>query len=121
MSEFWISSSDTVSDEELLFLYSSVGRTAYTRDPDVLTRAIRGSSFVVSARGPQRELWDLARAISDDVTICYLQDILVRPDARRAGVGRALLEHVQQTQWAAEDPRIESVSMRPIRLGLSLR
>ena len=58
-------------------------------------RAIRGSSFLVTARGPERELWGLARAISDDLTICYLQDILVRPDIQRAGIGRALLEHVK--------------------------
>ena len=58
-------------------------------------RAIRGSSFVVTARGPERELWGLARAISDDQTICYLQDILVRPVIQRAGIGRALIEHVK--------------------------
>jgi len=95
MSEFSISSSDSVTAEEALSLYESVGWTTYTRDPDVLMRAIRGSSFLVTARGPERELWGLARAISDDVTICYLQDILVRPDIQRAGIGRALLEHVK--------------------------
>ena len=95
MRAFSISSSDSVTDEEALSLYESVGWTTYTRDPVVLIRAIRESSFVVTARGPGRELWGLARAISDDVTICYLQDILVRPDIQRAGIGRALLEHVK--------------------------
>lgn len=94
MSEFLITSGDPISDEEALSLYESVGWTSYTRDPDLLIRAIRGSSFVVTARGPERELWGLARAISDDVTVCNLQDILVRPGVQRAGIGRALIEHV---------------------------
>jgi len=33
--------------------------------------------------------------ISDDATICYLQDILVRPEIQLTGIGRALLEHVK--------------------------
>ena len=95
MSEFLISSSDSVTDEEALSLYESVGWTTYTRDPGLLMRAIRGSSLLVTARGPERELWGLARVISDDATICYLQDILVRPEIQLAGIGRALLEHVK--------------------------
>lgn len=46
------------------------------------------------ARNQDGELVGLARAVSDDATICYLQDILVRPSFQGAGVGRALLEHV---------------------------
>lgn len=80
ISEFLISSNDSVSDEEVLSLCESVGWTSYTRDPILRIRAIRGSSFLVTARGPERELWGLARTISDDMTICYLQDILVRPE-----------------------------------------
>jgi GNAT superfamily N-acetyltransferase len=75
--------------DDLLDLYGSVGWTAYTTQPDVLRAAIAGSSFVVTARRGGR-LVGLARAVSDGATICYLQDILVRPDEHRTGVGRAL-------------------------------
>jgi len=79
--------------EEALDLYDSVGWVAYTRHPDVLARALAGSTTVVTARRGGR-LVGLARAISDGATICYLQDILVRPEEHRTGVGRALVERV---------------------------
>jgi GNAT superfamily N-acetyltransferase len=94
MLTFSISTSCKFSDVELLSLYESVGWTAYTRDPELLTRAVRSSSFVVTARTEEGGLVGLARAISDDATICYLQDILVRPTFQGTGIGRALVEHV---------------------------
>ena len=95
MPEYTISAGRGVSDAEALALYKSVGWSAYTRDPELLVRAIRNSTFVVTARNPDGELVGLARAVSDDATICYLQDILVDPAFRGSGVGRALLEAVQ--------------------------
>ncbi|WP_241989137.1 GNAT family N-acetyltransferase [Cryobacterium serini] len=52
------------------------------------------SSYVVSARDSTGALVGLARAISDDVTICYLQDILVNPRHQRNGLGKALVDNV---------------------------
>ena len=83
------------SDSEVLALYESVGWTAYTREPDVLVSAIRGSSFVVTARAASGGLVGLARAVSDNATICYVQDILVDP-AFQKSVPPALLEAVQK-------------------------
>ena len=83
----------TATREELLELYGEVGWTAYTKDPDALERAVAGSSFVVTARQDGR-LVGLARAISDGVTICYLQDVLVAPDAQRTGIATALVRAV---------------------------
>ena len=82
-----------VGRDEAVALYDAVGWTAYTRDPDALVRAIAQSHLVVTARDGER-LVGLARTISDGVTICYLQDLLVHPDRQRAGIGRALLERV---------------------------
>lgn len=76
--------------DELLPLYEAVGWTAYTADPDLLRKAVAGSSCVVTTRLAGR-LVGLARAISDDATICYLQDVLVHPDAQRRDIGRALV------------------------------
>ena len=95
MPDFTISNGSNISDAEALALYSSVGWAAYTRDPELLMRGIRNSSFVVTARDPGDALIGLARAVSDDATICYLQDILVEPAYQGVGVGRRLLEAVQ--------------------------
>ncbi|MGO4122549.1 GNAT family N-acetyltransferase [Arthrobacter sp. YAF16] len=95
MPQFSISASADVTDAEALALYESVGWAAYSRDLGLLVRAIRNSSFVVTARSVGGELVGLARAVSDDATICYLQDILVDPAFQGTGVGRTLLEAVQ--------------------------
>jgi GNAT superfamily N-acetyltransferase len=84
-----------VDADELVGLYAAVGWTAYTKDPELLVAAVRGSTYVVAARRDGR-LVGLARALSDGATICYLQDILVHPDAQRAGVGRALVGAVRE-------------------------
>jgi GNAT superfamily N-acetyltransferase len=76
--------------DELSDLYGSVGWTAYTSSPDALAAAVANSSYVVVARSGGR-LIGLARVVSDDVSICYLQDVLVRPEWQRRGVGRALV------------------------------
>lgn len=95
MPQISISASADVSDAEALALYESVGWSAYTRDPGLLVRAIRNSSFVVTARSAGGVLIGLARVVSDDASICYLQDILVDPAFQGTGVGRTLLEAVQ--------------------------
>jgi GNAT superfamily N-acetyltransferase len=76
---------------ELVALYGAVGWTAYVRSPERLRAAVRGSSCVLVARRDGR-LVGLARAVSDGVSICYLQDVLVLPDEQRHGVGRLLVE-----------------------------
>lgn len=94
---------------DLVTLYDAVGWTAYTKDPDGLLRAVTNSAFVVTAwRGDV--LVGLARCLSDDVAICYLQDILVRPDGQKTGLGRRLLEacrerygHVRMTVLLTDD------------------
>lgn len=93
----------------LVALYDAVGWTAYTRDPDALARAIAASTYVVT-------LWEgdalvaLARCLSDDVAICYVQDILVHPDHQRRGLGRRLVQrcmerfaHVRMTVLLTDD------------------
>lgn len=74
---------------DLIALYDAVGWSAYTRDPEGLTRAIANSTYVVTAW--EEGLVGLARCLSDDVALCYVQDILVRPDFQGQGLGRRLL------------------------------
>lgn len=100
---------DDVDADQVTALYAAVGWTAYTRDPAVLRAALRGSSYVAGAFAGDR-LVGLLRAVSDDATICYVQDVLVDPSAQRAGVGRALMRlagerygHVRQQVLLTDD------------------
>jgi ribosomal protein S18 acetylase RimI-like enzyme len=83
-----------LSFEQLLDLYNSVGWVAYTheRQRANLQKAIRNSTYVVSA-WHGNTLVGLARGLSDDVSIFYLQDILVRPEFQRQGIGWQLLQN----------------------------
>jgi GNAT superfamily N-acetyltransferase len=94
MLTFTISESKHLPRNDLVGLYSSVGWTAYASDQEALVRAVEQSSYVLAARNADGELVGLARVISDDATICYLQDILVSPSQQRAGLGKALVEKV---------------------------
>lgn len=80
--------------EETLDLYASVGWVAYTKDPDDLMAALRGSTYVLTARKKSGKLLGLARVISDNSTIAYVQDILVNPLSHRSGIGSALMDEI---------------------------
>lgn len=89
-AETTVEPSPALDMDEVAALYRAVGWTSYTDDVPTLEAALAGSSHVVAARC-DGHLVGLARVISDGATICYLQDVLVHPDAQRAGVGRALV------------------------------
>lgn len=78
--------------DQLLDLYNSVGWLAYTTGEakPKLQEAIRNSTHVVTAWSGDT-LVGLARCLSDDVAICYLQDILIHQEYQRLGIGRKLL------------------------------
>ena len=80
--------------DELVALYASVGWTSYTAHPAALERAVEQSSCVVCARSDEGEPLGLACIVSDDVSIRYVQGILVRPSTHRRGTGRQLMEAV---------------------------
>ncbi len=90
-----ITSHEVPSPQDLVTLYSSVGWTRYTEQPERLHQAVMRSLRVVSARDGDR-LVGLARVVGDGLTIIYLQDILVDPAYQRQGIGRALLREVLQ-------------------------
>lgn len=89
--EIVIAPDDRPSREELVELYEAVGWTSYTTRPEVLEAAVEGSTRVVTARYGE-DLLGLARVVSDGASIAYLQDVLVRPELQREGVGRALVQ-----------------------------
>ena len=77
-------------EAEVLSLYESVGWTNYTRDPAMLRRAYAGSLAVMSAYDGKR-LIGLVRAAGDGASVLLVQDLLVRPERQRQGVGTALM------------------------------
>lgn len=79
--------------DEVLNLYRAVGWTAYADQPAVLAAALAGSSHVVLAHEGE-VLVGLARVVSDGASVAYLQDVLVHPEHRRAGLGAVLVEAV---------------------------
>lgn len=79
----------------LLTLYASVGWSAYTAEPDSLLRALANSTWVLST-WCDGDLVGLVRVVSDDVAIAWVQDVLVRPDHQRAGLGKILLARAEE-------------------------
>lgn len=90
-------------------VYRSVEWAHYVEDMEKLQRAFDGSSAFVAAYQDDT-LIGFLRAMTDGETILYLQDILVRPDFHRTGVGRLLVErcleryeHVRQRILLTDD------------------
>ena len=81
---------DRYDEAEVLALYESVGWTAYTKEPQVLRAGFEGSLFCLAAY-EEDQLVGLLRAVGDGQTVVLLQDILVRPDRQRQGVGTKLV------------------------------
>ena len=106
---------DRYDEGEVLSLYESVGWVAYTRVPQVLRAGFEQSLFILAAyEGDQ--LVGLLRAVGDGQTVVLLQDILVRPDHQRRGVGTELVRaalvrcsQVRQVQLVTDD-RPETIS-----------
>ena len=79
---------------KLVALYEAAGCAAAAEDEAALTRAVAQSLAVVTAWEDEERLVGLARAVGDGERAFYIQDLLVHPDYRRRGVGRALLREL---------------------------
>jgi ribosomal protein S18 acetylase RimI-like enzyme len=74
----------------VLAVYESVEWAAYTNNESKLKRGLKNSHRVWGAYDDD-DLIGILRTISDGETIVYLQDILVRPDRQRLGIGTQLM------------------------------
>jgi ribosomal protein S18 acetylase RimI-like enzyme len=74
----------------VLAVYESVEWAAYTNDESKLKRGLKNSHRLWGAYDDE-DLIGILRTISDGETIVYLQDILVRPDRQRLGIGTQLM------------------------------
>ncbi|MEZ5227577.1 MAG: GNAT family N-acetyltransferase [Acidimicrobiales bacterium] len=101
---------EVVPIADLVALYEAVGWLIQAADPDALARAVDRSTYVTTARDADGQLIGLARCLSDDVSIMYLQDVLVHPDHQRARIGTVLVgaclhrfEHVRRMVLMTDD------------------
>ena len=68
----------TYNEPEILRLYSSVGWTAYTDQPEVLRKEFENSMLTLAAYEDD-QLLGIIRAVGDGHTIVFVQDIMVFP------------------------------------------
>lgn len=78
------------SPEKVLSLYESVGWTNYTWRPEMLRQAYAHSLFALAAYEGEA-LIGVVRLVGDGASILYVQDLLVRPEYQRQGIGSELL------------------------------
>ena len=81
------------NEAEILGVYASVGWTAYTDDPAALRNGFANSLLTLAAY-EEAALAGLIRVVGDGHTSVFVQDILVRPQFQRRGIGSVLLQAV---------------------------
>ena len=79
---------------QLLELFAEVEFAEYTSDTEWLADAIANSVAAVGAFDDQDNLIGFARALGDNVSDCYLQDVAVNKSYRSQGVGKALVKEL---------------------------
>ena len=91
----------TYQESEVLALYGSVGWTAYTEQPEALRRGFAGSLLTLASR-ENGTLVGLLRAVGDGCTVVLVQDLLVRPDHQRRGIGTALMQAALTARYTGQ-------------------
>ena len=81
------------SVEQLYALYDSVGWETYTKDISGLQAGLMQCDLVISAWEGET-LTGLIRTLTDGKTIAYIQDILVRTDYHKQGLGSQLMRQM---------------------------
>lgn len=79
------------SEAEIMPLYESAGWTNYTQIPDMLRGAYENSPCALAAYDGDA-IVGILRMVGDGESIVYIQDIIVRPERQRSGIGSLLLK-----------------------------
>jgi len=90
---FDIKENAIIPTEQLVQLYSDVEWSAYTKNKEKLALALKNSLYHLSVWN-DRELIALIRTVGDGASILYIQDILVKEEYQRQGIGSMLLQRV---------------------------
>ncbi len=81
-----------ISIDAYLDLRKTVGWKEVPREQ--AERAIAGSLLTLRAVDEEGRDLGMGRLVGDGAYICYIQDLVVRPDAQGLGVGSALIRHL---------------------------
>ena len=84
--------------EQVIQLYkrSSLGARRPVDRPDIFAGMINNSNLIITAWDGER-LVGIARALTDFVYVTYLADLVVDEDYQRKGIGKRLLDEVQNS------------------------
>ena len=85
----------TYNESEILSLYTSVGWTNYTNNPQMLKNAYANSLKILGAYENDK-LIGIIRVVGDGHSVVFIQDLLVYPEYQRQGIGTALLKQILQ-------------------------
>jgi GNAT superfamily N-acetyltransferase len=91
--EIKLTRTKTIDKKQLERLYTDVEWHAYTKNMNLLARAVKQSLEVVAAWDGE-ELVGLIRVVGDGLTIIYIQDILVLRRYQNQGIATRLLQEV---------------------------
>lgn len=93
MKEYELKETKDIALEQLLHLYQSVGWDNYTSAPEKLKKGVESSLKVITAWADE-QLLGLIRAVGDDFTILYIQDLLVLPEYQNQGIAFTLMKQL---------------------------
>lgn len=83
-----------ISVEEYLYLRAKVGwRVLHETQAQ---HAIDRSLYFVKAVNEKKEVIGMGRIVGDGAVICYIQDLVVIPEAQGEGIGSMIIEHLIQ-------------------------
>ncbi len=88
-----VSDADQIGLDEVVRLL----RTTYwanQRSAEQIERSMRNSSCFGIYLDGEKKLAGFARVISDYATMYYLSDVVIDPEHRHAGLGKALVSHI---------------------------
>lgn len=94
--EYAIKEYTEYNHDEIINLYTSVGWTNYTNNPDMLANAYKNSLKIFAAY-EEEKLLGIIRVVGDGYSIVYIQDILILPEYQHKGIGSALMKKALDT------------------------
>ena len=83
---------DNRTAAELLELFAGAEFAKLSDGSEWLNAAVKGSMLAAGAFAPDGSLIGFARVLGDGSSDCYIQDVTVRSDCRKQGIGQALVK-----------------------------
>lgn len=93
-----VSLEDDIETNEVIELYKA-NNWSSAEKPEELIPALKNSDSLVTARISGR-LVGIGNAISDGSLVVYYPHMLVHPDYKNKGVGRAMMKLLQKKYWS---------------------